>query len=136
TADAAFSIGAVDESGSVTIFSSRGPVLVDGSGRIKPDVVAPGQGVLSSVPGGGYARLDGTSMAGPHVAGLVALLWSANPDLVGDIDATEALITSTADPQSAPDLCGATDGPQNNAYGFGLVDADEAVDLALNGAGN
>ena len=136
TADAAFGVGAVNESGSVTIFSSRGPVLVDGSGRIKPDVVAPGQGVLSSVPGGGYARLDGTSMAGPHVAGLVALLWSANPDLVGDIDATEALITSTADPQSAPDLCGATDGPQNNAYGFGLVDADEAVDLALNGAGN
>lgn len=131
TADAAFGVGAVSEGGTVTSFSSRGPVLVDDSGRIKPDVVAPGASILSSVPGGLYSRLDGTSMAGPHVAGVVALLWSADPALVGDIDATEALITGTADPQSAPDLCGGAEGPQNNVYGFGLIDADEAVEQVL-----
>ncbi len=131
TADAAFSVGAVGPGGEVTLFSSRGPVLVDGSGRVKPDVTAPGASVLSSVPGGGYAALDGTSMAGPHVAGLVALLWSADPTLIGDIDATEALITGTADYATAPDLCGGTGSAPNNVYGYGLIDADEAVERAL-----
>ncbi|MBN1310578.1 MAG: S8 family serine peptidase [Anaerolineae bacterium] len=130
-ADAAFSVGAIFEDGSIVFFSSRGPVLVDGSGRIKPDVVAPGWNTLSSVPGDGYGYGSGTSMAGPHVAGLVALLWSADPSLIGDIDRTEQIIESTAHYVSASDLCGGDNGEVNNIYGYGWVDAFAAVRKAL-----
>lgn len=130
-ADAAFSVGAIYEDGTITGFSSRGPILADGSGRIKPDVAAPGADILSSVPGGGYGNADGTSMAGPHVAGLVALLWSADPSLIGDIDRTEEIIESTAHYVQAPDLCGGDTGKVNNVYGYGWVDAFTAVKEAL-----
>ena len=95
-----FSVGAVDANNDLGIFSSVGPVTVDGSGRTKPDLVAPGVQVLSAFPGSSYAELDGTSMAGPHVAGVVALMWSANPHLVGDIDRTEQILRDTATPFS------------------------------------
>ena len=132
--DEVFTVGAVDELGEVAPFSSRGPVLADGSGRVKPDIVAPGVGVLSAYPGGTYAYNDGTSMAGPHVAGVVALLWSADPTLIGDIDRTEHILTATAQPSEVPaeaDLCGAAGEVPNNVSGFGLIDAYSAVQMAL-----
>jgi subtilisin family serine protease len=147
--DAAFSVGATDGAGRVVGFSSRGPV----DGLIKPDVVAPGATVRSSVPGGGYGYAGGTSMAGPHVAGLVALLWSADPTFVGDVDATEELICQTAVPRPVESLCPVEDrlpaGPfaglldgsicacggvtsvPNNVYGCGFIDAGAAVHAAL-----
>ncbi len=128
-----FSVGAVDESGNVAIFSSRGPVTVDGSGRVKPDISAPGVQVVSSLPGGTYGALDGTSMAGPHVAGVVALMWSANPVLIGDIDRTEQILIQTAKPYagSRPSNECFAGGTPNNAYGYGIVDAYAAVKMAL-----
>jgi serine protease AprX len=123
--DAALSVGATDGSDQIAGFSSRGPVTVDGSYRLKPDVAAPGVAIRSSRRGGGYTYMQGTSMAGPHVAGMVALLWSAAPGLVGDVDATEWLVTRTARPMTATDVCGdlGVDDVPNNVYGWGIVDA-------------
>ncbi|MFQ6101187.1 MAG: S8 family serine peptidase [Anaerolineae bacterium] len=131
----AFSVGATDGSDNIAGFSSRGPVAVDGSGRLKPDVSAPGVGVRSSLRGGGYISMSGTSMAGPHVAGTVALLWSAAPRLIGDVDTTEWIIARAARPHTTTQGCGG-DGPEdvpNHVYGWGIVDALAAVESALSG---
>lgn len=130
--DSAFSVGAIDQVGDIAFFSSRGPVIADGSGRIKPDIVAPGVDILSSVPGGNYESNQGTSMAGPHVAGAVALLWSADPTLVGDIDRTEQLLIQAADPYTGRTDLGCFEGDvPNAAYGYGSLDVYEAVKEAL-----
>ena len=130
--DSVFSVGAVERSGDMAFFSSRGPVTVDGSGRIKPDIAAPGVDILSSLPGGTYGSNSGTSMAGPHVAGAVALLWSANPSLVGDIDRTEQLLILTADPYTGSTDVGCFEGDiPNAAYGYGVLDVYEAVRAAM-----
>lgn len=130
----AFTVGAVDENGNLADFSSRGPVTVDGSGRQKPDIAAPGVGVLSSTPDNTYATHDGTSMAGPHVVGTVALMWSANPKLIGNIDLTEKLLRQTARPYTGTvgthAGCDALPLP-NDGVGAGLVDAYAAVKAAL-----
>ncbi|MBK9335734.1 MAG: S8 family serine peptidase [Lewinellaceae bacterium] len=94
-----FSVGATESNDTITGFSSRGPVTIDSSMRIKPNVVAPGAGIRSSVRNGGYSHFWGTSMAGPHVAGLVALVLSARPDLAGEVDVLENIIEETAIPR-------------------------------------
>ena len=133
--DDVFSVGALGPDGTIASFSSRGPALdYDDDVLIKPDIVAPGVDVISSVPAG-YRASSGTSMAGPHVAGVVALLWSANPDLIGDIDATEQILLDTAVVADLDFLspCGPmSDGEVNNTYGVGVVNALAAVEAALN----
>lgn len=130
--DSVFSVGAIDKFGDMAPFSSRGPVTADGSGRIKPDIVAPGVDILSSTPGGGYGFASGTSMAGPHLVGVVALLWSADPSLIGDIDRTEQLIIETARPYTGDTSAGCFEGgAPNAAFGYGLVDVYAAVKAAL-----
>ena len=140
----AFSVGAIDANNDLASFSSVGPVTVDGSGRIKPDIVAPGVDVYSSLPGNGYGGNSGTSMAGPHVAGVVALIWSANPALIGDIARTRQLLQDTAAPFTGEiaDSLGSTSGdaclvqlglgPRPNPIaGYGIVDAYAAVKAAI-----
>ncbi len=130
--DAVFSVGAVDRFGNMAEFSSRGPVTVDGSGRMKPDIAAPGVDVFSSLPGGTYGPNSGTSMAGPQLAGVLGLMWSAIPDLIGDIDQTEQIIIATADPYSGSFATGCFEGgTPNAAYGYGVVNVYEAVKMAL-----
>jgi subtilisin family serine protease len=130
--DSVFSVGAIDRNGNVTEFSSRGPVTVDDSGRMKPDIVAPGRDILSALPGGTYGALEGTSMAGPHVVGVVALLWSADPSLIGDIDRTEQIIIETAQPYTGSTSIGCFEGgTPNAAYGYGVVDVYAAVKEVL-----
>jgi len=131
--DSAFSVGAINQFGDMADFSSRGPVTADGSGRIKPDIVAPGVDIISSTPEGTYASFSGTSMAGPHLVGVVALIWSAQPNLIGDIDATEQLIMDTAQPYTGTTSDGScfTGNKPSNAYGYGVVDVYAAVKKAL-----
>jgi len=132
--DAVFSIGAHDSNGTIASFSSRGPVMVDGSKRLKPDLSAPGVAVRSAWLNGGYNTISGTSMASPHVAGATALLWSAVPALIGKIDATEQILLKSATPVPANQCDGATPVVPNNTYGYGRLNALAAVQMAQNPA--
>lgn len=130
--DATFATGATTSGDALVGFSSRGPVTVDGSNRLKPNIVAPGVTIRSAVVNSGYGNNQGTSMASPHVAGAVALLWNVWPDLQRDITTTKTLLQSTADPNvSVPNnqVCGGTPPTTipNNLFGYGLVDAYAAV---------
>lgn len=126
-----YTVGAVSAgTGTIASFSGRGPVTIDGSNRPKPDITAPGVSVRSSIRGGGYTFLSGTSMATPHVAGAVALLWSAHPELRGNVELTENILNESAVRVMTTD-CGsaATDIP-NSVYGYGRLDVKAAIDLA------
>lgn len=125
-------VGATDCSDVVTWFSSQGPVQwanVPGYGDFpyppgltKPDVTAPGIDLLSAdfAACKGYVKKSGTSMATPHVAGIVSLMLEANPYLspseVRDILESTALDLGAAG--------------KDNVYGAGRVDAFGAVQMA------
>ncbi|MCX7680696.1 MAG: M14 family zinc carboxypeptidase, partial [Anaerolineae bacterium] len=129
--DAAYTVGATTSSDTIASFSRRGPVTIDGSGRLKPDLSAPGVSIRSAVPGGGYQSMQGTSMAAPHVAGAVALLWSAQPALRNQIDRTEAILNETALPRYSTQCGDPPASVPNNVYGWGRLDVLAAVRRAL-----
>lgn len=125
-----FSVGSTIANYPYTIssFSSRGP---SGSGcgpeefRTKPEVVAPGSDIYSAAPGGGYTYMSGTSMSGPHVAGVIALMRASNPNV--DVITIKETLMNTA-----IDL-----GPvgEENTYGHGMIDAYQAVLAVMGGIG-
>jgi hypothetical protein len=133
--DATFTIGAHNSTGTLASFSSRGPVTIDGSGRLKPDIAAPGVSVYSASVNGGNGTSSGTSMASPHVAGAAALLWSAAPGLARDIDLSEQVMIKSATPVLTA-VCNAdpTASTPNYLYGYGRLDALAAVQMALSPA--
>ena len=126
--DEVWTIGAYNlGTSAIAGFSSRGPVTVDGSNRMKPDVCAPGTGVRSCVPGNGYAGgWSGTSMATPHAAGTVALLLDAHPALIGQVDMIEAVLNNTAAHINSAS-CSSSGTWPNNVYGHGFVNVLDAV---------
>jgi subtilisin family serine protease len=131
--DAAFSIGATTISDTIASFSSRGPITVDGSNRLKPDISAPGVGLRVASPSGGYqGGFSGTSGSAPHVTGAIALLWSAAPQLIGKVAATTDLLRHTALPLTATQDCGGFPGSvvPNAVFGWGRLDVAAAVNSA------
>ena len=98
----------------VSYFSSRGPT---GDGRIKPDLVAPGEKIYAPAPNGEAVTLDGTSMATPHVSGAAALLMARNPELVGQPERIKRILCDTA-----TDL-----GRERYFQGHGLLDILRAL---------
>jgi len=124
------SMAATDSTNTIASFSSRGPVTSDGSNRRKPDLSAPGVDVRGAVPGNGYnSGWSGTSMATPHAAGGVALIWQAKPILDGNVSGTEKLLETTALHLTNTDGCGGDSNNKvpNNTYGYGLLDLYKAV---------
>ncbi|WP_246880481.1 S8 family serine peptidase [Sporosarcina sp. 6E9] len=122
-----FATGAVDVNNQVPGFSLRGPSPY---GEIKPDITAPGVNIRSTVPGSGYeGGWNGTSMSGPAVAAVAAMLRQVNANIT--VDEMEQVLLTTTTPL--------TDSlypiSPNHGYGYGLVDAYEAVSSILEGLG-
>jgi len=122
-----FSVGSTITSAPYTIssFSSRGPSGCGGTYAMKPEIVAPGSDIYSVNATGGYTTMSGTSMAGPHLAGVVALMRASNPDV--DVITVKEILMSTAIDLGSPG--------EDNDYGHGFVDAYEAVLAVMGGVG-
>lgn len=122
-----FATGATDQDNKLGSFSLQGPSPY---GVMKPDIAAPGVNIRSSIPGKGYEDgWNGTSMAGPHVSAVVALLRQVQSDL--SVEEIEQILINTAKPltdQQFPES-------PNNGYGAGLVDAREAITVLTDGIG-
>lgn len=112
---AAIGVGALNGSNTKSSYSNTGADL---------DIAAPGDGIPSTMPSGGYANKSGTSMATPHVVGVVALMLQARSSLTH----TQILdiFASTSTDLGTPG--------KDDSYGYGLVNAEAAVAMALGGA--
>lgn len=128
-----FTVGATASNDTIAAFSSRGTISADSTFRLKPNVSAPGVQVRSCIRDNQYRAFSGTSMAGPHVAGAVALMISANPTLSGKVDVIEDILESTAVPKTDTLNCDGISGMEipNPVYGYGRIDVLAAVEQAL-----
>jgi len=125
--DEVLSVGAATVAGTVALESGRGPAP---GGLPDPDVVAPGENVVSSAPKSGYASADGTSSAAAIAAGVAALALEAAPALHGN---PSGLVTAMRGGTRSvmPSGCGTSAaGRRNNIGGYGLLDAPRVLDQA------
>jgi len=125
--DEALAVGALNRNAdTIASFSSKGPGL---NNALKPEISAPGANVLSTAHTGGYRSASGTSMACPHVAGIIALMWNARPDLARKIQATRQILYQTAKKQTSNDC--SSRGTPNNVFGHGTADSYKACGFSL-----
>lgn len=127
-----FSVGAYASTNVIANFSSRGSATVEGNTFVKPDVSAPGVAVRSIIKNGSFASYSGTSMAGPHVAGAVAVLLSAMPSLKGRVADIERILEMSAIPTNATAVCNGVpvNAVPNNTYGHGRINLVRALSIA------
>lgn len=119
-------VGATDKDDQRADFSNRGPT--EYYHELKPNISAPGVGIRSATSGtSGYGTKNGTSMATPHIAGAVALMLSFDPGL--SVDELEEALYATASSQTDSDY----GHYPNYGYGYGIVNAYDAVDLLKKG---
>ncbi|TFJ92801.1 S8 family peptidase [Lentibacillus salicampi] len=121
-----FATGATDSDDNLASFSLEGPSPYD---EIKPDISAPGVGIRSSLPGDGYGAMSGTSMAGPAASGVAALLRQVDSNIT--VDDMEQVLMDTATPLTN----GTYPESPNNGFGYGLVNAYDAVNALQDGIG-
>jgi serine protease AprX len=108
-------VGATDDKDVVASFSSRGPAVWKTGSFVKPDLSAPGVKILSSIPGGQYAEFSGTSMATPHVAGMMALVYQAHPKL--EVEKAVQIVKAAVDKVSG----------DGNTVGVGRINALKTI---------
>lgn len=116
-------IGAVYSNNTIASFSCRGPARWDGNLYAKPDISGPGVNIYSTFPlsQGSYGTLTGTSMATPHLSGVIAMLLQANPNLTATQIKTILMNTATLPPNHET---------TTNIYGAGIVNAWDAMILS------
>jgi len=126
-----FSVAAFDHrNDNIASFSSRGPVTYGGDTYRKPDIAGPGVSIRSARRNSSqYTTMSGTSMAGPHVAGCVALFLSAHPSYIGNVAVVEDSLEQSAEPKTTSQGCGGDGSNQvpNNVWGWGIMNCLEAV---------
>ena len=121
-----FATGATDSNDMIADFSLRGPSPYD---EIKPDISAPGVSIRSSLPGGSYGGMSGTSMAGPVVTAVAAMLRQADANI--SVDDMEQILLDTTTARTDDEY---PESP-NNGYGYGLVNAYDAISSMQDGLG-
>jgi subtilisin family serine protease len=121
-----FTVGASGtNTNTIAPFSSRGPIRLDGSNRLKPEITAPGVQVMSSTLNKRYSALSGTSMASPAVNGAIALIWEAIPKLNRKLTETQDLIQKTATKMDVSNTCN-SNGTPKNVYGYLIINVIDA----------
>ncbi|HOI92719.1 MAG TPA: S8 family serine peptidase [Candidatus Rifleibacterium sp.] len=116
-----WAVAATTKTDTLAYFSSQGPVAWDGAPLMKPDIAAPGDQIISCAIGGGLVSNSGTSMACPHMAGVAALMYQADPTLT--IEQVRLFAEETAKDLGAPG--------KDGKFGSGLVDAYKVVEKIL-----